>query len=49
MEYICDAVSRLLFKFRSGIYTWSEGVDIEAIRGREGKRNVLCVGRSVRM
>ena len=46
---ICDTVSKLLFKFRSGTHGLNE--ELGRHRGREGKTewNVPCVGMSVRM
>ena len=44
---VCDAGSRLLFKFRSGTHGLNE--ELSRHRGREGKADVLCVGMSVRM
>ena len=40
---ICNAGSRLLFKFRSGMKNWV------GIEGGKVRRNVPCVGISVRM
>ena len=44
---VCDGGSRLLFKFRSGTHGLNE--ELGRQRGREVRRNVLCVGMSVRM
>ena len=44
---ICDAGSRLLFKFRSGTHGLNE--ELGRHRGKEGKTDVPCVGMSVRM
>ena len=44
---VSDAVSRLLFKFRSGIHGLNE--ELGRHRGREGKVDVLCVVLSVRV
>ena len=43
----CDAGSRLLFKFRSGTHGLNE--ELGRHRGGKVRRNVLCVGMSVRM
>ena len=48
MEYACDAGSRLLFKFRSGTHGLNEELGI-GIEGGKVRRNVPCVGMSVRM
>ena len=47
MEYICDAGSRLLFKFRSGMHGLNE--ELGRHRRREGKTECSFVGMSVRM
>ena len=44
---VCDAGSRLLFKFRSGTHGLNE--ELGRHRGREGKTKVICVGMSVSM
>ena len=44
---LCDAGSRLLFKFRSGTHGLNE--ELGRHRGREVRWNVPCVGMSVRM
>ena len=57
MEYnVCDAGSRLLFKFRSGVHGClneelgrHRGKNWVGIEGRKVRRDVLCVGMSVRM
>ena len=43
---ICDAGSRLLCKFRSGTHGLKKWIGIE---GEKVRRNVPCVGMSVRM
>ena len=45
---VCDAGSRLLFKFRSGTHGLNEELG-RHIGGGKVRRNVLCVGMSVRM
>ena len=44
---ICDAESRLLFKFRSGTHGLNE--ELGSIEGGKVRRNVPCVGMSVKM
>ena len=44
---VCDAGSRLLFKFRLGTHGLNE--ELGRHRGGKVRRNVLCVGMSVRM
>ena len=44
---VCDAGSRLLFKFRSGTHGLNE--ELGRHRGGKVRRNVLCVVMSVRM
>ena len=44
---ICDAGSRLLFKFRSGTHGLNE--ELGRHRGGKVRQNVPCVGMSVRM
>ena len=48
---VCDAGSRLLFKFRLGIYNYMHGLNEELgrHRGREGKTKCFLCGMSVRM
>ena len=46
---ICDAGSRLLFKFRSGTHGLNEELARVGIEGGKVRRNVPCVGMSVRM
>ena len=46
---ICDAGSRLLFKFRSGTHGLNEELGRHRGRGGKVRRNVPCVGMSVRM
>ena len=49
MEYVLQEVYRLLFKFRSGTHGLNEELGRHAIEGGKVRRNVPCVGMSVRM
>ena len=46
MEYICDAGSRFLFKFRSGINYYTHGLNEELgrYRAKEGKTECSLCG-----